>query len=203
MSDQFRNNPDIEKAISMIGEIMRDSKRPILVALDGRSGTGKTTIAREIAERLGGVEIVADNFWAGGSNEEWDRKSPKEKAEMAIDWRRVRTEVLEPLLAGQPAAWHPFNWKTGHGLSDETLHSEPRPLIVLDGAYSTRPELQDITDVRILVEVPSDNDRRKRLREREGEDFMKDWHARWDEAEDYYFTKVRSRDSFDLVIVNY
>jgi uridine kinase len=137
------------------------------------------------------------HFWKGC------QKSAKEKAEMAIDWKRIRTEVLEPLLAGKPATWHPFDWKAGHGLSENALHSDPKPLIVLDGAYSTRPELQDIIDFSVLVELPDDTHRRTRLVGREGEDYMKDWHGRWDVAEDYYFTEVRPRETFDLIIANH
>jgi uridine kinase len=202
MNETLISNPDLVRAISKIGELMNEKDKPILVALDGRSGTGKSTIAKKIAERLGGVEIIADDFWAGGSNDEWDRKSPKEKAELAIDWKRIRTEVLEPLLAGKSASWQPFDWKAGHGLSQDLLHSEPKPLIVLDGAYSTRPELQDLIDFSILVEIPDDTDRRTRLRERESEEYMNDWHGRWDIAEDYYFSEVRPRESFDFVISN-
>lgn len=196
-------NPDIEKVISKINILMKESHKPVLIALDGRSGTGKSTIAKQIAERLGGVEIVADDFWVGGSNEEWDKKTPKEKAEMAIDWKRIKTEVLEPLLAGKPATWSPFDWKAGHGLSANKMHSEPKPLIVLDGAYSTRPELQDIINLSVLVEVQDDKKRRARLIERENEAYMNDWHARWDVAEDYYFTEVRPPESFDVIIANH
>jgi uridine kinase len=203
MSEKIKNNHDIEKAISKIDEIMNESKRPILVALDGRSGTGKSTVAKQIAERLGGIEIIGDDFWMGGSNEEWDKKSPKEKAEQAIDWKRLRTEVLEPLLAGKSATWHPFDWKAGHGLSESAIYGEPKPLIILDGAYSTRPELQDIIDFSVLVEIPDDTKRRTRLVGREGEEYMNDWHSRWDVAEEYYFTEVRPREAFDLIIANH
>jgi uridine kinase len=72
-------------------------------------------------------------------------------------------------------------------------------VIILDGAYSARPELADIIDVSVLIEV-SDRLRRERLRVREGEAFMKKWHAMWDSAEDYYFSQVRPKESFDLVI---
>jgi len=181
---------------------MKKTDRSILVALDGRSGTGKSTIAKKIAERLGGVGINADDFWAGGSNEEWDKKIPKEKAETAIDWKRIKTEVLEPLLSGSSATWHPFNWKAGKGLSSNVIQRNPSPLIILDGAYSTRPELQDIIDISILIEVPDDVKRRARLAERENEEYMKDWHKRWDVAEDYYFSQVRQRDLFDMIISN-
>ena len=203
MGELLDNNPEIEKTISRVDELVKHSNRPVLVALDGKSGTGKSTIANQIAKRFGGVEITADDFWTGGSNEEWDEKTPKEKADLAIDWKRIRSEVLEPLLAGKPAAWYPFDWKTGRGLSEQAHHSESKPLIVLDGAYSTRPELQDIIDFSVLVEVPDDANRRARLIGRENEEYMKDWHGRWDVAEDYYFTEVRPRESFDMIIANH
>lgn len=46
MNEALTSNPDLEKAISRIDEIMKKSDKPILVALDGRSGTGKSTIAK-------------------------------------------------------------------------------------------------------------------------------------------------------------
>ena len=195
-------NPDIESAISKIEKLMKNNTKSILVALDGRSGTGKSTIAKEIANRLGGVEILADNFWAGGSDEEWDKRTPQEKSNTAIDWKRIRNEVLEPLLSGEPASWRSFDWKAGKGLAKNAIKCNPTKLIVLDGAYSSRPELQDIIDLSILVEAPDDFNRRTRLINREGKNYMDNWHKRWDPAEDYYFSNVRPKSSFDIVIIN-
>lgn len=198
----LQSNTDIEKVISKIKDLMAHCNKPILVVLDGRSGTGKSTIAKIIAAHLGGIEIMADDFWIGGSDDEWDKRSPQEKASMAIDWRRLRIEALEPLLAGKPASWHPFDWKAGKGLAAHSINCISTPLIVLDGAYSARPELSDIIDLSILVEVPDDPNRRSRLVKREGKKYMDNWHRRWDTAEDYYFSKVRPKDSFDMVIEN-
>jgi para-aminobenzoate synthetase len=68
---------------------------------------------------------------------------------------------------------------------------------MLDGAYSSRPELADVIDLSVLIECP-DAARRLRLVEREGEAFMQRWHALWDVAEDYYFRHVRPAEAFDL-----
>lgn len=193
---------NLEEAIKQIAEMMKKKNRPILVALDGRSGTGKSTMAKMIATQLGGVEIVSDDFWIGGSDQEWDARSPGQRADLAINWRRLRNEVLVPLLANKHAAWHPYDWKGKRELASHYIEKDPSPLIVLDGAYSTRPELVDIIDLAILVEVPSDVVRRKRLIDREGETYMENWHRRWDPAEDFYFSKIRPRESFDIVLVN-
>ncbi len=174
--------------------------RPLLIALDGRSGVGKSTLAQAIAQEVGGVVVQGDDFFSGGPDSEWDARSPEQKVADCIDWRRLRKEALEPLLAGRPAAWHPFNFATGIGLSSEVIQCKSAPVIILDGAYSCRPELADIVDFSVLIEMADDHLRRKRLLTREGRDFMEAWHKRWDAAEDHYFTQVASRRLFDLIV---
>ncbi|GHO88840.1 hypothetical protein KSZ_68460 [Dictyobacter formicarum] len=174
------------------------------MALDGRSGTGKSTIAQAIADRVESVIVVGDDFFAGGNDDAWYGCSAREKVDRVIDWQRMRAQVLEPLLANQPAYWHPLDFEPGVGWigwKDEIVRLEPAPVILLDGAYSARPEFADLVDLAILVEV-DDATRRQRLLAREGQAFMDRWHQLWDVAEDYYFTHLRPRSSFDLVIKN-
>ncbi len=191
----------IDELVEKIKSLSR-AKTPLLIALDGRSGTGKSTIATTIAEKVGGVVIEGDDFYAGGTEEEWDARTSEEKASLCIDWKRLRKEALEPLLANHSASWHPFDWKAGKGLAEHIVTRNPTPVIVLDGVYSSRPELTDLIDLTVLVEV-QDGKRRERLIGREGFSNMKDWHQRWDEAEEYYFTKVRPPSSFSFVITNH
>jgi uridine kinase len=72
-------------------------------------------------------------------------------------------------------------------------------VVVLDGAYSTRPELVDVVDISVLLTL-DDETRRRRLLAREGDEFMRDWHARWDAAEDHYFASVCPPARFDVVL---
>lgn len=178
---------------------MAGRRGPLLVAFDGRSGAGKSTLAARVAGRVGGVVVEGDDFYAGGTDAEWAGRTAADKAAGCIDWRRMRVEALEPLLAGRPAVWRPFDFAAGAGLVPHTVRRDPAAVVILDGVYSARPELREIVGLAVLVDIPDDAARRRRLLLREGKAFMDAWHALWDEAEDHYCTVVRPRASFDLV----
>jgi uridine kinase len=190
--------PEAQYAIKRIVELSR-IKSPIVVAADGRSGSGKSTLCHWIAGQVDGIVIDQDDFYAGGEISAWQRLTPQEKADRVIDWQRVREEVLQPLLAGNQATWHPSDWNSMEGLAPESTAASPSKIVILDGAYSSRVELCDLIDLSILVVLP-DAVRRERLKQREGEAFVSEWHAVWDEAEDYYFGHVRPPQAFDVVI---
>jgi uridine kinase len=200
-------NKNIQSAAdTIVFEIHRRLKRkkPVLVALDGRSGTGKSTIAQVIASREEGSILVADDFYSGGNDEVWSGLSAQEKVAKGIDWQRMRVQALEPLFAQKTASWHPLDFKPGIGWvgwKDEMVKIEPTSVVLVDGVYSARPELSDLIDLAVLVEA-DDNTRRKRLIIREGQDFMQRWHALWDSAEEYYFTSICPRSSFAIVVRN-
>ena len=186
--------------------LLIDRATPILIALDGASGTGKSVLAALVAEVLGASVIPSDDFFAAEiTDAEWEARSPIERAADAIDWRRLRRDALQPLRAGKPGAWRAFDFKAGvrpdgtYSMRTDFELRNPAQVIVLDGAYSTRPELGDLIDLSVLVDSPL-SVRHARLSAREEAAFLKAWHARWDAAEAYYFTHVRPPSSFDLIV---
>src|SRR5690606_24840690 len=111
-------SPDLLDAVERIAEAVRrlraERERPVLIALDGPSGAGKSVRAALLAERLGATTVPGDDFFAADLTDAgWARRTPAERARDAIDWRRLRAEALEPLLAGKPARWHPFDFAAG------------------------------------------------------------------------------------------
>ena len=182
-----------------IREVASERSDPTLVALDGRSAAGKSNLAAAVAPLVGAVVIDGDDFYSGGTAETWDAMSAAEKAGHCIDWQRQHS-VLEKLARGEAASWRPYDWEADDGsLSERTVTCDPAPVVILDGAYSARPELAELFDLRVLVDAPVDL-RRKRLLHREGESFRLDWNRRWDDAEQWYFSEVMPRESFDLVV---
>jgi uridine kinase len=173
--------------------------RPLTVALDGRSGGGKTTLAASVAEHLDVTVVGGDDFYAGGTAAEWDAMSPAERAAHCIDWRRQRS-VLEALAAGQDARWDVYDWEAfDDSFAPTGGQARPAPIVLLEGVYSARPELADLCHLRVLLDV-GEAVRRERVRVREGEHFDPAWDARWSSAEDHYFGLVMPPAAFDLVI---
>lgn len=202
-----------ETLIACLREQLVARSAPLFVGIDGRSGTGKSTLAaqisRDFAEASGQADqvtvIEGDTFYSGGSAEAWDRLAPAEKADRVIDWRRQRA-VLEQLHRSGVAQWQSFDWDADDWDS-ETVPLVPNPtvaraapVVILEGAYSCRPELHDLLDLRVLVDMPHDL-RRQRVIDREGEDYQADWEARWSTAEDYYLGMVMPPERFDLVLL--
>lgn len=185
---------------------------PVVVGLDGRSGSGKSTLAAAIARRLGSdrggrplaTVVDGDQFYAGGSAESWDARSAEQNASRVIDWRRQRT-VLEQLRENGVAVWHPFDWDADDWDAETPpstvapVRCEAAAVVLLDGAYSCRPELHDLLDLRVLL-TTDDDVRRRRLRRREGGEGDTGWERRWSEAEEHYFGSIMPPARVDLVL---
>lgn len=190
----------------ILTEVLAKRGAPIAVALDGPSGAGKSTIAEAIRAVLRVALLPSDDFFAAQlTRAEWDARTPMERARDAIDWVRLRDCALAPLRAGQRATWHSFDFTAGeqadgsYRMASAVEQREPAAVIVVDGAYSSRPELAELLDLTVLVDTP-EVVRRARLEAREAAAFLQAWHERWDAAEHYYFTNVRPPESFDVIV---
>lgn len=188
-----------EAIVAVIADLLVDRVRPVLVALDGRSGAGKSTLARSVAAEVGAGVIEGDDFYAGGTADEWDAMTPAAKADHCVDWARQH-EVLTTLASGRDATWFPYDWDADDGrLSSDPKTCRAAPAVILEGAYVARPELTDLLDLRILLDTDPIV-RRFRLLHCEGRAYRTEWEARWSVAEDHYFTSVMPPAAFDLIV---
>src|SRR5258708_23569233 len=114
MASEAYLNESVEVIVAEVQRLLTVRSVPLLIALDGGSGAGKSTLALFLANRLGAELVQTDDFFAGEiTNAEWDAWPPETRAARAIDWRRLRTEVLNRLRAGRPARWRAFDFESG------------------------------------------------------------------------------------------
>jgi para-aminobenzoate synthetase len=207
MKDSYSNNTqDRMKVISAIRRLQSSRPGPIVVALDGGSGAGKSTLASRVASKVNAALIQIDDFFAADiPDNQWDDLTTADRLNHVFDWQRVRDCAIKPLLAGEPARWYAFDFESGlhpdgtYGMKAHPEEREPADVMLLEGAYSACPFLADPVDLAIMVDVPLD-ERHARPATREDREFLDRWHMIWDAVEKYYFTQVRPRASFDLVI---
>ena len=187
------------------------SKKPrhqgsIVVALDGGSGAGKSTLAALIQNEVDTALIPLDDFFAADiSDRQWDQFTIEEKLKHVFDWKQVRDHAIEPLLKGNSAQWYAFDFESQrpdgtYAIQTDISERNPASVILIEGAYSASSALTDLVDLAILVDVPM-QERHIRLAAREADkNFLQKWHKRWDEVEAYYFTQVRPKRFFDLIV---
>ena len=68
-----------------------------------------------------------------------------------------------------------------------------------EGTFSARPELADLLDLRVRLDV-SPEVQRARFVAREVEDDWRAWKHTWMDAEDQYFAQVVPDAAFDVVV---
>lgn len=188
----------VEGLVRTIKRRARGKTHPFVVAIDGRSGVGKSTLAKTLAQHMAAEIISSDDFFAGG--EGVSNSLPRELAAICIDWKAQRA-VLEQLHRGQPATFLAYNWVAFDGSkSTPPQHIEARKTIILEGVYSARPELRDLIDLRVLLTAP-DAVRGQALVDREGG--ISAWEAQWHRAEDWYFSNAAPSEIFDFVIARH
>jgi hypothetical protein len=112
--------------------------RPVVLAVDGRSNNGKTTLAARIADAIPGSAVVhTDDIAWGHSRFGW--------ADLLIDG------ILVPVHQGQKVSYQPPGWpKTGRDGAIEVPAG--RPLLVVEGVGAGRREVTDLIDALIWVQ---------------------------------------------------
>jgi len=170
------------------------STSPWLIAIDGRSGVGKSTFAERLSERFNAGLIAGDDFYAGGTS--LRRDGPEELADSCIDRKRLGS-VLRQLKSGRHARYRPFDWAAFDGaVSNQERSIHPHAILILEGVYSNHPDFRAFIDFSILLVAP-EQVRERRLRAREGE--ITQWERQWRRAEDWYFNNLARPWDFDVV----
>ncbi len=160
----------------------------ILVAIDGRCASGKTTLAAAISDALGCLILHMDDFFLRPEQRTPERLAiPGEN----VDHERFLEELLLPLSKGRAAIYRPFQCKTQTlGVAMPII---PTPVIVVEGSYSCHPTLRNFYDLRLFLTVDPDIQMERILR-RNGEAAAEIFRTRWIPLEERYFDRCGVRE---------
>ena len=168
----------------------------IAVAIDGAGGAGKSTLAAGIGKKLGPVSVIrVDDFYRPLHGDQRAAHDAEYGYRHYFDWQAIRDQALIPLRAGRRARYQPYDWTSGDRRG--WVEVEPKAIVILEGVYSSRPELRDLIELAIFVDTPRAT-RLARMQARAQNDTS--WIERWMAAEDWYLENIRPAKSADLIV---
>jgi len=163
---------------------VRDLK---IICVDGRSGAGKTTLAREVVRQDPRIAVIAlESFYRG-----WDGL-------MAGPPRLVQ-QVLRPWVAGLPARARQWNWQ--EMTWERELVSMPRPrsgLVLIEGCAAGAQIFESFMAGLVWLEAPI-TERYERAMARDGKVFEPHWE-KWAAQEAQYIAREEPRQRADLTL---
>lgn len=182
-----------QSAIDAILDATTDQKlpAPVLIGIDGRSGSGKSGLAD--AARIALSRGPAD---------------PTEVAVLALEdsyqgWfglaaalQRLCPDLLTPLSSGQTGAYLSYDWH--HGRPAGPVAVPPRPIVIVEGVGALTVPCRGLYRLGIWLEAPARR-RRARALARDGSTFGPYWEA-WAQQEDVVFADGTARAGADLII---
>ncbi|MBQ4264527.1 MAG: phosphoribulokinase [Clostridia bacterium] len=179
-----------------IRNILGDKDRAV-VAIDGMAASGKTTLARALAQRFDSCAVVhMDDFTVP-----FEDRHPGyfEAALSNADIARFDREVLSPFLRGEAAVYRPYICHPDPGfLSPVTIPADARVLIA-EGAYCLHPDLFDRYDLRVLFAV-SPQTQRSRILARNGAAQLERFLSTWIPMENRHIQAHRLMQRCDLLL---
>lgn len=130
-----------------------------IIGIAGGTGSGKTTVVRKIAEALPPHHVVVvplDSYYNDTSHmTEEERHAINFDHPDAFDWKLLIKQVNE-LRNGQAVEQPTYSYIKCNRLK-ETLHVEPKPVIIIEGIMTLlNKKLRDMTDLKIFVDTDSD-----------------------------------------------
>jgi cytidylate kinase len=155
-----------------------------VLAVEGRSGAGKSTFADRVADELAAPVVRMDDLYDG-----WDGLLAGANA--LLEW------VLLPLSLGRPPRWRRYDWDRGEYAEWHT--AAVSDALVVEGVGSGARQARQYLSGLVWLEA-GEGVRKERALARDGEVYGPHW-SRWAAQEERYHAAHGVRARADLTIV--
>ena len=130
----------------------------LVIGIAGGTGSGKTTLMKNIVERFGGVVTVIshDNYYRRHDEMTYEQRCLINYDEPAAFETELMVEHLEALRRGETIQCPVYDF-TVHNRSNDFLTIVPKRVIIVEGILIFADEkLRSLMDIRIFVDTDAD-----------------------------------------------
>ena len=188
----YTDNKKFLPLFEKIDGLLQNGK--IIMAIDGGSASGKTTLAAILCEKYGATVFHMDDFFLTPHMRTRERLC---EVGGNVDRERFEKEVLIPLSRGQTVSYRPFDCKAGD--FKESTRIIPNNPVIVEGAYSMHPQLSGYYNFSLFLDIDSDG-QRSRIFKRNSPDAAKRFFEEWIPLENIYFEKTDIKKRCDMII---
>ena len=183
-----------DELFSRVDAIIQDKGRAV-IAIDGQSGAGKTTLAGLLAERYGARVFHTDDYFLQPS-----QRSPERLAQPGgnFDRERFALEVIAPVREGREAYVRRFDCQSGQLLPPRSVPFEK--VSIIEGSYCLHPALGAYYDLAIYLKVEAAL-QRSRLQKRYDAARFQRAIKEWVPAENAYAKAFNIPEKCDFVLI--
>jgi len=143
------------------------NKHNIIIGVAGGTGAGKTTLADKILAVLGlnvVVVIRQDSYYKDQTDKLMEERIKTNYDHPVAFDRELLIFHIERLRSGYPIEQPIYDYKI-HTRSQETIHIEPNPVIILEGILILEDYLlRELMDIKIFVDADADERIIRRLK---------------------------------------
>ncbi|CAH1219943.1 MULTISPECIES: uridine kinase [Paenibacillus] len=132
----------------------------LIIGIAGGTGSGKTTVARSVIQRLGSGKVTfisQDNYYKDQSHlTPEQRRLTNYDHPFAFD-NDLLIEHLTLLKNGQTAYAPVYDFTLDNRSADETVELEPNHIVIVEGLHVLIDEqLRSLMDIKVFVDTDSD-----------------------------------------------
>lgn len=176
---------EIEKQIS--------SNKKVIIAIDGPSASGKSTLGELLEKKYNALLIHTDNYFLP-----IERKTISRLKESGgnVDYERIKCEIMDN-LDNEYLKSDFFNCVTN--TLEERDKVKNNQVIIIEGAYSMHKTLIDYYTLKVLLEIESSL-QSDRILARNGKRMLTRFKKEWIPLENFYFKTEDLFNKSDMVI---
>lgn len=179
--------------IDRLLEQHKDSDVPLIVAIDGMAGSGKSTLGELLKAVYECNLFHMDDYFL-----QPHQRTAERLAEPGgnVDHERFKAEIYDQIEAKRDFEYQKYD--CGRQQLGERIQVSYSKLNIIEGAYAAHPYFEDRTDLLFFMEI-SDEVQKNRIAARNGERMLERFLKEWIPMEHHYFDRYSIREKAVII----